>query len=72
MSQQGDWLRAPASTPELAQCEPTSASQISRDQRRLREVGYLTAHRRGAEVRYHLELSTLRRLGTDYFSIHRV
>lgn len=67
-----DLLRAPASTTELAQRESKSAPQISRDLRRLREVGLITAHRHGAEVRYHLDLNTLRRLGTDVISILQV
>lgn len=67
-----DLLRAPASTTELAQRESKSPQQISRDLRQLREVGLINAHRHGSEMRYHLDLNTLRRLGTDIISILQV
>lgn len=58
-------LRTPASTTELAQSHFMNVAQMSRHLRRLREAGLITGTRQGAEVRYRLEVATLRRLGTD-------
>lgn len=67
-----DLLRMPASTTELAQRFRMTPQQVSRHLRRLREVGLIIGVRHGAEVRYRLDASTLRRLGTDVLSVLQV